>query len=197
MRYLVRLGNEGKYQPSDSSSLSVTAKRLVESSGASVGNLRVSNAAVEFDLFVNEQSAAKVLVPKLASAIGEVKTVRRLDVEEKPLTKQEAVERSVALFNEERFWEAHEVLEQVWRKESGVEKEILQGLILIAAALVHLQKSRTRVCLSVTKRAYDKLRSHKGRYFGIELDLLKVKIREGLERQKPEFFRIEQHGSVA
>jgi len=36
---------------------------------------------------------------------------------------------------ERRYFEAHEVLEEAWRKAEGQEKRFLQGLILLAAAL--------------------------------------------------------------
>lgn len=44
------------------------------------------------------------------------------------------------LFREEKFFEAHEVLEALWRKTQGEEREFYHGLIQLAAALVHYQK---------------------------------------------------------
>ena len=38
-------------------------------------------------------------------------------------------------FQEGRYFEAHEVLEEAWRKAEGEERCFLQGLILLAAAL--------------------------------------------------------------
>ncbi|HTL46726.1 MAG TPA: DUF309 domain-containing protein [Verrucomicrobiae bacterium] len=47
----------------------------------------------------------------------------------------------VCLFNEEKFFEAHEVLEALWREENGEARDFYQGLIQIAAAFVHYQKN--------------------------------------------------------
>lgn len=69
------------------------------------------------------------------------------------MTKEKALEEAVALFNGERFWEAHEVLESLWRVAEGSEKKLLQGLILVCAAFVHHQKDEEKVALGVTKRA--------------------------------------------
>jgi uncharacterized protein len=61
------------------------------------------------------------------------------------------------LFNEERFWESHETLEQLWRVSKSLERDTLQGLILTAAAFVHYQRGEDKVCLSVLQRARDKI----------------------------------------
>ncbi len=76
------------------------------------------------------------------------------------------------MFNEERFWESHEVLEQVWREEEGPEREAIQSLILTCAAFVHYQKGETEVCLSVLRRARAKMSP------GVNVSLLDL---QGLE----------------
>lgn len=54
----------------------------------------------------------------------------------------ELVARGVALFNEGRFWDAHEAWEELWLHHAeGPDREFLQGLIQLAAAYVHLQRS--------------------------------------------------------
>jgi predicted metal-dependent hydrolase len=47
----------------------------------------------------------------------------------------EAIERGRTLFNERRFFEAHEAWEEAWLREEGELRLLLQGLIQIAAAL--------------------------------------------------------------
>jgi predicted metal-dependent hydrolase len=49
------------------------------------------------------------------------------------------VERYIDLFNKERFWEAHNALEGLWRQTRNA---ALQGLIMLAAAFVKLQEGR-------------------------------------------------------
>ena len=46
-----------------------------------------------------------------------------------------AIERGRALFNDRRFFEAHEAWEEAWLREEGELRLLLQGLIQIAAAL--------------------------------------------------------------
>jgi uncharacterized protein len=61
------------------------------------------------------------------------------------------------LFNQERYWEAHEVLEEIWHPATGVDRDVIQGLILTAAAFVHYQKNENDICLSILGRARGKL----------------------------------------
>jgi predicted metal-dependent hydrolase len=80
-----------------------------------------------------------------------------LDTPPTTMAKPDAVKEAVALFNNERFWESHEVLEQTWRSAKGAERDTLQGVILTAAAFVHYQKGEPDICLSVLRRARAKL----------------------------------------
>jgi predicted metal-dependent hydrolase len=122
--------------------------------------------------------------------MGPLLTLRKLDFESPKLEKEQAVKSGLDLFNQERYWESHEALESAWKTASGDEKEILQGLILIAAALVHWQKNERQVALSVLKRARDKLANHETEYSGIDLNDLTNKIEKMLKAEEPEFFKL-------
>jgi hypothetical protein len=43
-------------------------------------------------------------------------------------------------FNAGRYYEAHDVLEQLWLRTSGADRAFFKGLIQIAGAFVHLRK---------------------------------------------------------
>ena len=44
-------------------------------------------------------------------------------------------------WNEQRYYEAHDVLEQVWLKKDTADDDFFKGLIQAAGAFVHLQKN--------------------------------------------------------
>ena len=44
-------------------------------------------------------------------------------------------------WNEQRYYEAHDVLEQVWLKDDTADDNFFKGLIQAAGAFVHLQKN--------------------------------------------------------
>ena len=47
-------------------------------------------------------------------------------------------------FNEQKYYEAHDVLEHLWLKEKGPAHQFFKGLIQLAGAFVHLQKQYRR-----------------------------------------------------
>ncbi|MGA2791240.1 MAG: DUF309 domain-containing protein [Candidatus Bathyarchaeia archaeon] len=191
MRFLVRLSNERKYVPADRHHLTSVAYEAVRPLGGDIGNLRISSSAVELDLLIDSKANSNRAVQALEAKIGSLVTIRELDVETALMENTEAVKLGLALFNEERYWESHEALEAAWRRSSGSEKEILQGIILLAAALVHLQKSEQEITLSVMKRAYEKLEKYDNEHFGIILSPLKEKVMGMISSGQPAFFKIE------
>jgi predicted metal-dependent hydrolase len=159
--------------------------------GADVGNLRVSSPAVELDLLLDSEANLRDAISALESKVGSLLTLRKLDVENPPIEKAEAIRLGLDLFNEERYWESHETLESAWRRAAGRQKGHLQGLILIAAALVHWQKNELDVTLSIMKRAQEKLANYQGGYSGIDFSSLKNHTNQIVSTARPYFFKIE------
>lgn len=60
-------------------------------------------------------------------------------------------------FNDERFFEAHEEWEKLWRYEQGRDRAFIQGLIQAAGHLVHLQKGNWSGALRLADLAKQKL----------------------------------------
>jgi len=66
----------------------------------------------------------------------------------------------------------------------------VQGIILVAASLVHYQKDEDKICLSVLRRALDKLSNSSGIYHKIDIDALKNKVNQIYDSKKITTFRI-------
>lgn len=47
-------------------------------------------------------------------------------------------------FNAQRFFEAHEVWETAWRREAGLDRTLLQALIMVAAGCVKATRGEPR-----------------------------------------------------
>ncbi len=189
-RYLVRIENREGFTSKDGIMLLTKARSAVDDLGAVIRIVRVSSSAVEFDVFLPRNDLVDNLTKALSSSIGNIKTLRRLDLEAPARPKDLVLAEAKSLFNEERFWECHEALEQIWRPETGKERELQQGIILLAAAFVHHQRNRPKVCLSVMKRAYSKLKEFGGTYHGIDIDSLKNSIKRILDTEEIEVFKI-------
>lgn len=75
----------------------------------------------------------------------------------------------IALFNQHSFFEAHEVLEDVWRAAPEPERRFLQGLIQVAVALHHHSRGNVVGCSSLLERARRNLGSYPAEYGGVDL----------------------------
>jgi predicted metal-dependent hydrolase len=91
------------------------------------------------------------------------------------------------LFNEHRFWEVHEVLEGLWKELKGSEKELVQGLILVAAALVHVQKDEWPPVWTMLADALRRLAGQPDSYYGWDVAKFRNRFEKILAQKKIEF----------
>jgi hypothetical protein len=73
----------------------------------------------------------------------------------------------VALFNGVRYWHAHEAWETVWRAAADEDRDFYQGLILVAAGLLHLQRRNVRGARNKLAEGIAKLRPFMPTHHGI------------------------------
>jgi uncharacterized protein len=94
----------------------------------------------------------------------------------------------LALFNSTHFFEAHEVLEDVWRAAPEPERKFFQGLIQVAVALHHYSRGNQAGCRSLLERARRNLRPYPAGHRGVDLDSLRQQVdgwRTALDHGKP------------
>lgn len=73
-------------------------------------------------------------------------------------------------FNQQLFFEAHEVLEELWLPHRGQPRDLFyKGLIQLAGAFVHIQKRRRQPALALFRLARENLRRYPLTYEGIDL----------------------------
>ena len=75
----------------------------------------------------------------------------------------------IALFNQGKFFDAHEVLEDVWRAAPPGEKKIWQGLVQVAVALHHYSTGNRVGMRSVLVRAMRNLAVHPHNFHGVQV----------------------------
>jgi uncharacterized protein len=75
----------------------------------------------------------------------------------------------IQVFNRAEFFEAHEVLEDVWRASPEPEKKFLQGLIQIAVGLHHYGNGNLVGARSLLRRAALNLSKYPENFGGIKL----------------------------
>ncbi len=148
-----------------------------------VKNLRVSENAIEFDLYVIDDNLKTKSLEKLSKKFGDVLTARNLDSDNEFQSKDSVIKETISLFNQQRYWESHETLEQIWRREpKGPEKDVQQGIILAASAMVHFQKNENDVCLGMIPSALAKINQwREAKYYGVSIIDLKRNLLQILE----------------
>lgn len=169
---MIYLKNQS-YIPRDARNLLLRARSLLSSSQVIIRDTRVSDLRIEFDTSIPDDHMVEDLINTLSS-IAPLSEYEQ--VVEKRLPRDKAIEYAKSFFNAQKYWSAHELLESVWKDSHGDEKEILNGIILVAAAFVHEEKDEPDVCMSILKRAMKKLEKGAGDYCGINIDKLKDQI---------------------
>ena len=174
MRFLIRVKND-RTIPKDSMKKQREMQQLVQK--VRVGNLRVTNKALEFDLFVKNEDELND-AQHVFSKIAKILTVKRLDLPPTVPDRNQMINEAKHLFNDERYWECHEILENLWRVLEGEEKVMVQAIILACAAFVHFQKNEADVAISMLQRYQSRLKWHERSYEGIDLEKLRNEIAE-------------------
>jgi uncharacterized protein len=82
------------------------------------------------------------------------------------------ISHGIELFNREEFFDAHEVLEDIWRAAPADEKKFLQGIIQVAVALHHFRNGNSIGACSILRRAARNLSRYPEGFGGIELTAL-------------------------
>jgi predicted metal-dependent hydrolase len=75
-------------------------------------------------------------------------------------------------FRTGKFWDAHEVLEDLWRESTGTDRTFYQGLIQVAAALHHLGEGNMHGADRLSRAAREKLEPLGTQYQGVQIESL-------------------------
>jgi len=92
-------------------------------------------------------------------------------------------------FNRQLFYEAHEVLEQLWLKDKfGPNGAFYKGLIQLAGAFVHLQKNRPQPATALFKLALANLEKYPDKHERLDVAAVCGLIRNRLGRLEAAHF---------
>ncbi len=78
----------------------------------------------------------------------------------------------IRLFNNQAFFEAHEVLEDLWLETAGEQKRFYQGLIQCAVAFAHWKRNNPKGANQVGSRALEALKTFHSEMEGIQVEKL-------------------------
>jgi len=93
----------------------------------------------------------------------------------------ECLAEGVALFNAGHWYEAHEVWEEAWKRESGARRGLLQGLILVAAGWLKQTEGRAEGARTLFTRALERLEPLPFTCEGVDVGVLVSQVRQWRE----------------
>lgn len=79
---------------------------------------------------------------------------------------------ALRLFNEEDFFECHDVLEELWSETIGPEKRFYQGLIQLSISLFHFGNENFGGAIKLYDTSRKYLEDYRPEYLGIHVDQL-------------------------
>jgi predicted metal-dependent hydrolase len=86
-------------------------------------------------------------------------------------------------FNRQLFFEAHDVLEELWLADRhGPSGAFYKGLIQLAGAFVHLQKSRPGPAAALFKLARTNLQRYPATHYQLDLTMVRTLIEDWLAK---------------
>lgn len=105
-----------------------------------------------------------------------------------PLLQTPEFVQALRLWQEGQFWEVHEALEPLWKRLRGPQRELVQGVILLAAAL-HQARLNPKGGWRNFHKALRHLEGLPERFEGVRLEHLIGEVRRALENpQQPPGF---------
>ncbi len=96
-------------------------------------------------------------------------------------TVEEALQIGVRLWDEQRYFEAHECLEAVWHAAPELDRDFWQGVIQVAVAGVHAQRGNPAGATALLDRAGSRLESYPERHRGVDVAALRSFCAEAAE----------------
>jgi uncharacterized protein len=185
MRFLVRM-TATKVQKED---LLQAVKTIARTFGVDPRNPKwTSYGALELDIFSPTRADFDLFITAV-EPLAEFEFAKDLSTVPAYKLEDELFAEARELFNTERYWECHEVLESVWRTKQGDDKRLLQGIILVCAGFVHHQKGEAKVALGVFRRSVPLL-DYQGDYGGFKVSRLRKNVEKLIQTGRVANFKL-------
>ena len=106
------------------------------------------------------------------------------------------------LFNDQKWYEAHDAFEEIWNTLDGDERQIIQGILQVAVSQFHLSKGNLNGATILLGEGIGRIKPRTNINLGIDLEtfcknlenlLMKLQYKRELdEKDKPYLIRSEQ-----
>ncbi len=89
--------------------------------------------------------------------------------------------KGLAQFNAGQFWECHETLEEIWRREPGPVRDLYRGILQVGVGFLHLRRGNYRGAVSLLRRGIERLEPLPAACQGVDVAHLRRQARWCLE----------------
>ena len=76
---------------------------------------------------------------------------------------------AMKLFNSHQWYQAHDVFEEIWHETGGPERQLIQGILQVAVAQVHLENSNTNGATILYGEALGRLKRYQLNNLGLDI----------------------------
>ena len=76
----------------------------------------------------------------------------------------------IKLFNSCQWYKSHDVFEDIWHETGGAERQLIQGILQVAVAQVHLENSNLNGATILYGEALGRLKRFQVANFGLDIE---------------------------
>ena len=98
--------------------------------------------------------------------------MKYMDNEDNLFINDARFEIGMKLFNSCQWYKSHDVFEEIWHETSGPERQLLQGILQVAVAQVHLENSNINGATILYGEALGRLKRFQLANFGLDIEKL-------------------------
>ena len=104
-----------------------------------------------------------------------------IDKQDDLFTNDSRFEIGMKLFNSCQWYKSHDVFEEIWHETGGPERQLLQGILQVAVAQVHLENSNLNGATILYGEALGRLKRFHIANFGLDIEGLSNCVANRLE----------------
>jgi hypothetical protein len=119
--------------------------------------VRKHSEGYELDFRFQDESG----ITELSVILGTT-NINRVEDDFSHLRTGEILSKATAMIKEERYWESHNLLEELWKRNTGAKKKLIHDIIGIIVSQVKVQMDQWDVGKRVYERSYSQLNLTQG-----------------------------------
>ena len=107
--------------------------------------------------------------------------MRSLDRQDESFINDSRFKIGMKLFNSCQWYKSHDVFEEIWHETGGPERQLIQGILQVAVAQVHLENSNLNGAMILYGEALGRLKRFHLANFGLDIEGLSNCVSRRLE----------------